>query len=142
MKDNKTKIKKEKGATGLDVATGVVIFMLFSTFILTLYVQIYKQTSIIKIHEDAMGYIISICEDIDMRNYGDTEDLQQYTELIKTKIGLPEDRYNLQISQEKYISTHPDAEDIVKRLTISITYNFDEEDRVITVNKIKVKEEE
>ena len=89
MKDNKTKIKKEKGATGLDVATGVVIFMLFSTFILTLYVQIYKQTSIIKIHEDAMGYIISICEDIDMRNYGDTEDLQQYTELIKTKIGLP-----------------------------------------------------
>ena len=89
-----------------------------------------------------MGYIISICEDIDMRNYGDTEDLQQYTELIKTKIGLPEDRYNLQISQEKYISTHPDAEDIVKRLTISITYNFDEEDRVITVNKIKVKEEE
>ena len=51
MKDNKTKIKKEKGATGLDVATGVVIFMLFSTFILTLYVQIYKQTSIIKIHD-------------------------------------------------------------------------------------------
>ena len=141
MKDNKKKIKKEKGATGLDVATGVVIFMLFSTFILTLYVQIYKQTSIIKIHEDAMGYIISICEDIDMRNYGDIEDLQQYTALIKTKIGLP-NRYNLQITQEKYINTHPEAEDIVKRLTISITYNFDEEDRVITVNKIKVKEKE
>lgn len=141
MKDNKTKIKKEKGATGLDVATGVVIFMLFSTFILTLYVQIYKQTSIIKIHEDAMGYIIPICEDIDMRNYDDIEDLQQYTALIKTKIGLP-NRYNLQITQEKYINTHPEAEDIVKRLTISITYNFDEEDRVITVNKIKVKEKE
>ena len=62
MNEEKIKIKKENGATGLDVATGALIFILFTTVILTLYVQIYKQSAIIKIHENAMGYII--CKNI------------------------------------------------------------------------------
>lgn len=140
MNEKKVKIKNEKGATGLDVATGALIFILFTTVILTLYVQIYKQSAIIKIHENAMGYIIQVCEDIDMREYGEIENLQEYTNLIIAQIGLPVDRYTLTLSQEKYIDTHPEAQDIVKRITVSIRYNFDGQDRQIDVNKIKVKE--
>ena len=140
MDENKQKIKRENGATGLDVATGALIFILFTTVILTLYVQIYKQSSIIKIHEDAMGYIIEICEDIDMRNYGELEDINGYKEMIIAKIGLPVERYNLYLTQEKYIDTHADAKDLVKRMKINITYNFDGQERSIEVNKIKVKE--
>lgn len=140
MSRNKQKIKTEKGATGLDVATGALVFILFTTVILTLYLQIYRQSAIIKIHEEAMGYIIEICEDIDMRNYGELEDINEYKDTIIATIGLPVDKYNLYITQEKYIDTHPDAKDIVKRIKINITYNFDGQDRSIEVNKIKVKE--
>ena len=140
MNEEKIKIKKENGATGLDVATGALIFILFTTVILTLYVQIYKQSAIIKIHENAMGYIIQICEDIDMREYGEIENLQEYTNLIKEKTGLPLDKYTLTLTQEKYIDSHPEAQDIVKRINVNIRYNFDGQDREIEVNKIKVKE--
>ena len=140
MDENKQKIKRENGATGLDVATGALIFILFTTVILTLYVQIYKQSSIIKIHEDAMGYIIEICEDIDMRNYGELEDINGYKDMIIAKIGLPVDRYNLYLTQEKYIDTHADAKDLVKRMKRNIRYNFDGQERSIEVNKVEVKE--
>ena len=140
MSKNKQKLKKEKGATGLDIATGAFVFILFTTVILTLYLQIYKQSSIIKIHENAMGYIIEICEDIDMRDYGELEDINEYKERIIAQINLPEDKYNLVLTQEKYIDTHTDAQDLVKRMKINITYNFVGQERSIEVNKIKVKE--
>lgn len=136
----KIKKKNERGATGLDVATGVLIFVMFTTVILTLYVQIYKYSSLIKIHEDAMGYIIQMCEDIDMKEYGEIEDLTEYREELIQKTNLDQNRYKLLITQEKYIDENPEAEDIVKRLKISIIYNFDNQDREITINKIKVKE--
>ena len=140
MSKNKQKLKKEKGATGLDIGTGAFVFILFTTVILTLYLQIYKQSSIIKIHENAMGYIIEICEDIDMRDYGELEDINEYKERIIAQINLPEDKYNLVLTQEKYIDTHTDAQDLVKRMKINITYNFDGQETSIEVNKIKVKE--
>lgn len=140
MKKMLKEVKKERGATGLDVATGTMIFILFTTVILTLYIQIYKHSAIIKIHENAMGYIIQICEDIDMKNYGEIEDLQEYKNMLIALINLPEDKFKLSLTQEKYIDKHPDAQDIVKKIKISLTYNFDGQDREISVNKIKVKE--
>src|SRR5699024_2916999 len=103
MKICKTKLNKENGATALDIATGALIFMLFTSVIFTLYLQIYKQSSLIKIHQDAMGYMIQICEDIDLQDYGATEDLNEYGQEIISKIALPQDRYTLTLQQEKYI---------------------------------------
>lgn len=140
MKVSKTKLNKEKGATALDIASGALIFMLFTSVIFTLYLQIYKQSSLIKIHQDAMGYMIQICEDIDLQDYGATEDLNEYGQEIVSKIGLPQDRYTLTLQQEKYIDLHPEANDIVKKITVNIKYVFDDEERNIEIAKIKVKE--
>lgn len=140
MNKENLKLRSERGASGLDIATGAVIFMIFTTLVFSLYLQIYKQTALIKIHEDAMGYIIQICEDIDMKNYGQTEDLEEYKNTIINEINLPQDKYKLSLFQEKYIEENPEAQDLVKKISINITYNFDGEDRQITVNKIKVKE--
>ena len=72
--------------------------------------------------------------------YGEIENLQEYTNLIIAKTGLPLDKYTLTLTQEKYIDSHPEAQDIVKRINVNIRYNFDGQDREIEVNKIKVKE--
>lgn len=137
---DKKEIKKEKGATSIDIATGTLIFILFTSLIFTLYLQIYKQTALIKIHQNAMGYIIEICEDIDMKNYKDIENLETYKNSLIEELELDINKYNLTLTQEKYIDTHSDAQDIVKRIKISIKYIFDNEERQIEVNKIKVQE--
>ena len=87
-----------------------------------------------------MGYIILICEDIDMQNYQSTENLDQYKTQVMERISLPSNKYTLSLSKVKYTDTNSTAQDLVKRITISIKYNFDNEDREIKVNKIKVKE--
>lgn len=140
MKKILEKLRKEKGITGLDITTGAIVFFLFTTLIFTLFLQIYKQSSLIKIHQQAMGYIIDICEDIDLQDYNFTEDLQEYKNYIIDEIGLPQDNYNLTLSVEKYIETHPNAEDLVKKITVNIRYTFDGEEKSIEVNKIKVRE--
>lgn len=139
MKKNK-KIRSEKGATGIDLTTGALIFILFTSVVFTLYLQIYKLSALVKIHEEAMGYIILICEDIDMQNYQATEDLEQYKTGVMQRISLPSNKYTLSLSKTKYTDTNSTAQDLVKRITISIKYNFDNEDREIKINKIKVKE--
>ena len=140
MKNIRTKLNKENGATALDIATGALIFMLFTSVIFTLYLQIYKQSSLIKIHQDAMGYMIQICEDIDLQDYEVTEDLETYKNQILSQINLPQNRYTLTLQQEKYIDSHPDANDIVKKIIVNIKYTFDDEERDIEIAKIKVKE--
>ncbi len=134
------KINSQKGATGIDVATGAIIFMLFTSTIFTLYLQIFKQSSLVKIHEEAMGYIIEICEDIDMQTYQTTENLETYKQLVISQINFPVDKYDLVLTQEKYIDTDTSATDLVKRIKINVKYNFDNKEREIQINKIKVKE--
>ncbi len=134
------KLKKEKGVTGLDITTGAIVFFLFTTLIFTLFLQVYEQSALIKIHQQAMGYIVQICEDIDLQDYNATEDLQEYKEYIIKEIGLPEENYDLTLGVEKYIETHPNAQDLVKKITVNIKYTFDAEERSIEVKKIKVRE--
>lgn len=134
------KMKNEKGATGIDIATGAMIFILFTSTIFALYLQIYKQSALVKIHQDIVGYMIEICEDIDMKSYEETEDLNQYGEQIVSQIDLPTDKYTLTLTKEKYIQDNPDAQDLVKRIKINIKYNFDNKEREIQINKIKIKE--
>ncbi len=140
MKIIKPKLRSEKAATGLDITTGALVFVLFTTLIFTLYLQIFKQSSIVKIHQDALGYIIQICENIDMESYETTENIEQYKDNIIDEINFPIDRYNLDLSVEKYTDIHPEAQDIVKRIKVSVSYVFDGEERKIEINKIKVKE--
>jgi len=87
-----------------------------------------------------MGYIILICEDIDMQTYQTTENLETYKQLVISQINFPVDKYDLVLTQEKYIDTDTSATDLVKRIKINVKYNFDNKEREIQINKIKVKE--
>ena len=132
----KINFKNNKGTTTLDMTTGVIIFVLFTSLILTLYLNIYKQASLIKIHEDAMSYLTKICEAIDLKAYDDTDDVNA----IAREVGLPTDKYKISYTIEKYTKDHPEAEDLVKRINITLLYTFDKETRTIEISKIKVKE--
>ena len=63
------KIKSERGVTGLDVASGLIIFVISSAVVLSLYYQIYIISTQIKVHQAAIGCITEIFEKIDLENY-------------------------------------------------------------------------
>ena len=131
-------LKKENGVTNADMVIGMIIFIIGAATILTLYLQIYKLTSKIKIDQTAIGYITEICEQIDLNNYEDIT-----VENVNAKIP---DNYqftcsNIENYSSKYMqSTGNEIPDVVKKVYINIQYNYDNYSRNYQVSKIKVKE--
>ena len=48
------KIKEEKGVTGIDIVSGLIIFIFASAIIINLYYFIYVRTIEVKVHEVAV----------------------------------------------------------------------------------------
>lgn len=136
-------LKKENGVTNADMVIGMIIFIIGAATILTLYLQIYKLTSKIKIDQTAIGYITEICEQIDLNNYEDITVENVNTIISNAKIP---DNYqftcsNIENYSSKYMqSTGNEIPDVVKKVFINVKYNFDNYSRNYQVSKIKVKE--
>lgn len=137
------KFKNEKGVTNADMVIGMIVFIIGAATILTLYLQIYKLTSKIKIDQTAIGYITEICEQIDLNNYEDITVENVNTIISNAKIP---DNYeftcsNIENYSSKYMqSTGNEIPDVVKKVYINIQYNYDNYSRNYQVSKIKVKE--
>ena len=137
------KLKNEKGVTNADMVIGMIVFIIGAATILTLYLQIYKLTSKIKIDQTAIGYITEICEQIDLNNYEDITVENVNTIISNAKIP---DNYeftcsNIENYSSKYMqSTGNEIPDVVKKVYINIQYNYDNYSRNYQVSKIKVKE--
>lgn len=135
--------KKENGVTNADMVIGMIIFIIGAATILTLYLQIYKLTSKIKIDQTAFGYITEICEQIDLNNYEDITVENVNTIISNAKIPS---NYEITCSNiENYSSNYKDETgndipDVVKKVFINVKYNYDNYSRNYQVSKIKVKE--
>lgn len=139
------KINNEKGATGIDVATGLIIFIVASVAVVNLYYQIYVTSVTIKIHEVAVGCITEVFERIDLENY-DT--------ITEEKVGQMIDDANMnkyfnetknKSHVEYSVSNYSDetggfAEDIVKRINITVVYTISGNQVTFPINKLKVRE--
>ena len=88
------RIKNEKGATGIDIASGIMIFVIASAAIVNLYYQIYVTTVQTRVHEVAIGCITQVFESID---------LIDYDEVTETKIEelIDEAKMNEYFNKEK-----------------------------------------
>ena len=139
------KIKHEKGATGIDVVTGLIIFILSSVAVVNLYYQIYVTAVSIKVHEVAIGCITEIFEKIDLENYDaitnervgqmiDEADMNDYFNESKNKSHV---EYSVSKLSEE---TGGAAEDIIKTINITVVYTISGNQVTYPINKIKVRE--
>lgn len=139
------KIKQEKGIAGVDVATGIIIFAIASTTILTLYYQIYLHMAAIKVHEVAVAYITDIFEKIDLQEYDSVSTNTQIEDMLKSS-GLPSSyQYEVNVTHYSQDNNLPEdqkatVEDIVERVNIKITYKLAGTQRSFEMSKIKIKE--
>ncbi len=139
------KINSEKGVTGIDVATGLIIFIISSVAIVNLYYQIYVNAVTIKIHEVAVGCITDVFEKIDLENY-DSITEEKVGQMI-SEAGMNDyfnetkNKSHVEYSLSKYSDeTGGFAEDIIKKINITVVYTISGKQVTFPINKIKIRE--
>jgi hypothetical protein len=138
-------LKSNKGITGADAVLGVALAILFSGIIATLSYNIYVTSSSLKRSSKALEYITSTFEYVATQYYDNvTEDnIKEYInnldEKISTNGGKP---YKAQVSVTKYnqIEGNTDKLDLVKEITMSVTYKLGDKDQTIEIKTAKSRE--
>ena len=131
------KRKNEKGVLEIDFATGMILFMISSAAIITMYANIYTLMVKLKINQVMIGYITEICEEIDAENYTDLT--QDRVNKIISACNIPS-QYSVTSSITKYTSINKSANDVVEKININVSYKVGNQNMKYTVYKVKIKE--
>lgn len=131
------KRKNEKGVLEIDFATGMILFMISSAAIITMYANIYTLMVKLKVNQVMIGYITEICEEIDAENYTDLT--QDRVNKIISACNIPS-QYSVTSSITKYTSINKSANDVVEKININVSYKVGNQNMKYTVYKVKIKE--
>ncbi len=138
------KKSNEKGATGIDIVGGLIIFVLASALVVNIYYQIFVTTVSTKVHQVATGCITEIFEKIDLENYENiTEDrIEQMIEEAKMTEYFNEEKNSshVEYSLTNYAEKSGVEEDLLKMINITVVYNIGGNEVTFPMNKIKVRE--
>lgn len=131
------KRKNEKGVLEIDFATGMILFMISSAAIITMYANIYTLMVKLKVNQVMIGYITEVCEEIDAENYTDLT--QDRVNKIISACNIPR-QYSVTSSITKYTSINKSAKDVVEKININVSYKVGNQNMKYTVYKVKIKE--
>lgn len=132
----KLKIKSEAGFTMTDLIAALIIFSIFTGIIGTLMYNSFKMNLQTKMASIAGGYAIQILEDIDKITYDEVTNGMENS--YKSKFGIPSG-FDLNIEVSNY-NEGTSKEDLIKKVKLTITYNFAGSSEELVINKLKVKE--
>lgn len=139
-------LKSNKGITGADAVLGVALAILFSGIIATLSYNIYVTSSSLKRSSKALEYITSTFEYVATQYYDNvTEDnIKNYISTkLDRKISINEGTpYKAQVSVTNYnqMEGNTDKLDLVKEITMSVTYKLGDKDQTIEIKTAKSRE--
>ncbi len=138
------KNRNEAGITGMDMVSGLVIFMLSAAVVASMYYQIYVTTVNIKIHQYALGCITDIFEKIDLANYDeiDNEKLKSLVDESNINDYFTEEKNNSSINYtiKNYKDETGAVQDLVKEVNISVVYYVGNKQMTLPMSKIKIRE--
>lgn len=158
-----TKIKEQKGFAASDALIAVLIIALFSGLIAAISYNIYLSNASLKRMSKANSYIVDMFEYIDKTYYDDVtqENLANYfnnkyyyqqdgTTLksnseVKLKTSAEENvntPFKAEVTIVKYneIEGNTDKFDLVKEITMKVSYKLGNKDQVIEMKKVKQRE--
>lgn len=132
MKKLLERIKSNKGFTMQDLVIGIIVLTIFAGTIGGSFIVVYKMQSQTKITSLATVYGIQILENIDKISYDEvnTGDLKTW----RSDYSIPE-MFKLNLEVDKY-----NTEDTIKKVKLTISYEFDEKAENLVLEKFKVKE--
>ena len=130
---NLSKVKQNKGITGIDMAISICVIVIFVGLISGLFYNIYSHSTAVRINALAVDYAIKIAEERDRMQYEEVNNDINYE--LRNKFQIP-DAYNTEVSVENYNK----KEDVIKIVTIKVNYEFMNHDEEYVIKKLKVKE--
>lgn len=158
----KIKVKSQKGFAASDALIAVLIIALFTGIIATISYNIYLANSSIKRTSKATGYFVDMFEYIDKSNYDDVT-LENLTTYFNKKYYYDENSnnpkkdadakiqegneeintpYKVQLIVQKYNETENNQNklDLVKEITMTVTFKIGNKEQTIEMKKIKSRE--
>ena len=129
-------IKCSDGFTMQDLAIAIVVLLLFVGTIGGTYLAIYQLQADTKVDSVATLYMIQMLEYIDKIGYDEVSNGMEDT--LRTQFNIPRG-YVISIDVSSYLPS-TDSLDLVKKVKLTIKYTFQEKERNIIIEKLKVKE--
>lgn len=127
----KKSFSSENGFTGADIAVAIMIFVIFAGVISSLLYSIYANSISIEKSAYASAYATIILEKVDEKSYN--EITNDFMELIQNEIDY-DSSYDITLNTtELYYNK-------VKQVELILKYDVQNEERIIKINKLKIKE--
>ena len=151
------KFINERGATGLDVGIAVIVIVLFISIVATVFYQIYVATIEAARNNEATSYISRIMENIKSLDYEYISETDGYRDEIESILnGISGEQiqnystannqfetkisgYNITLNIENYSDQNTEAEDVIKKVTINVTYLVNKVEKSIKISTIITK---
>lgn len=141
-------LKNQKGVTGADAILAVAIAVLFAGIIVTLAYNIYITTNSLKRSSQALNYITSTFEYVATQYYDEVteENIENYINGNENIVALDEGTlstanttpYKAEVTVTDY--SKEEKLDLVKEITMSVTYKLGDKDQTITIKTAKSRE--
>ena len=132
--------KSNKGFTLQDLILAIMILMLFVGTVGSLFISVYQVNADSKVDALTTIYAIKILEYIDKINYEEVTEAKKASLISKmqTELDIPNSlRVSLNIT-----NYNPDwsSKDYVKQVRLIIDYTFNNKDKQLLIDTLKVKE--
>lgn len=138
------KLKSENGVTGIDLVTGLIIFVISSVVVMNLYYQIYINAVSTKVHEVIVGCVTEIFEKIDLENYENVNAQKLETFITESRLkeyfNAEKNGSSVEYTITNYKDDVTDAKDLVKQINITVEYEVGGNRVKFPMNKLKIKE--
>ena len=136
------KNKSEAGATGMDVVSGIIIFVVSTAVVISLYYQIYIVATQIKVHQFVIGCITEIFEKIDLESYENITEENVKKLIEESDLNDYFNEYNnyVECSLIQYSKESGVSQDLIKKVNITVTYTVGNNTTTLPLNKIKIRE--
>lgn len=130
------KFKKDTGLAGTDMIIAIITIIIFSTFILSLMINNSIENMKIAKETMAMIYITQIFENIGIADYDTVSEKN-------TDNFIPEEalnNYKVDITIEDDFEEIEEQQDIIKKITLSLSYNVGNKTYTSSMERYKIKE--
>ena len=136
----KNRYKREEGVTIIDLVIAIIIMSVFVGVITTLMTGIYKQSLEVQISSNAMSYATIILEKIDEKSFEEVQN-PNFVENLKAsgEVTIPEE-YTIKLNVENPDNVSEEVSDVIKKATVTVNYKIRNEEKTISISKLKVKE--
>lgn len=130
------KRNKEKGLAGIDIVIAIIAIMIFSTLIISMIYNNLVENVKLKKGTLAMIYLTEIFENVA---------IEKYENVTQSNIGnfIPEqmkDIFQVEILVATDFEGITNAENIMKKVTVKLSYQIDDKTYNCSMERIKIKE--